>query len=148
MIQDLLASQREDEWNSILLGKENKTTLNVVLKDRLMTDAALGGPRPVKTEHNYSMLASSSPASPAIPENNQHTPNLISSSVQNQIIHTKQGNEAKTIGLQTRIDGKFNFFFLLKNSPIFSNKAFYFSNKLFNFEFFFHDFSTLNLLFF
>ncbi|XP_057341206.1 cyclic AMP response element-binding protein A isoform X2 [Microplitis mediator] len=58
---DLLIGKDED-WN--ILGVKDKT-LEVVLRDRLMTDAALGGTRPIKTEHSYSLLAYSPPASPA-----------------------------------------------------------------------------------
>lgn len=36
---------------------------SVVLRDRLMTDAALGGPKPIKAEHSYSLLVCSSPPS-------------------------------------------------------------------------------------
>ncbi|XP_054009296.1 cyclic AMP response element-binding protein A-like [Hylaeus anthracinus] len=45
-----------------------------------MTDAALGGPRPIKSEHSYSLLTSSPPPSPATPGANPHTPNSGSSS--------------------------------------------------------------------
>ncbi|CAG5075175.1 Similar to CrebA: Cyclic AMP response element-binding protein A (Drosophila melanogaster), partial [Cotesia congregata] len=57
--QDIL--NKDDDWN--LLGVKEKS-LEVVLRDRLMTDAALGGTRPIKTEHSYSLLAYSPPASP------------------------------------------------------------------------------------
>ncbi|XP_074095637.1 cyclic-AMP response element binding protein A isoform X2 [Cotesia typhae] len=57
--QDIL--NKDDDWN--LLGVKEKS-LEVVLRDRLMTDAALDGTRPIKTEHSYSLLAYSPPASP------------------------------------------------------------------------------------
>ncbi|XP_011161779.1 cyclic AMP response element-binding protein A [Solenopsis invicta] len=74
--QDILMCTREEEWGNALLRN------NVILRDRLMTDAALGGPRPpIKYEHSYSLSASSPPPSPATPGANPHTPNSGSGAV-------------------------------------------------------------------
>ncbi|XP_070163678.1 cyclic AMP response element-binding protein A isoform X2 [Polyergus mexicanus] len=67
-------STKEEEWGNSLRD-------SVVLRDRLMTDAALGGPRPIKSEHSYSLLAHSPPPSPATPGVNPHTPNSGSGAV-------------------------------------------------------------------
>ncbi|KAL6441678.1 hypothetical protein ACFW04_003656 [Cataglyphis niger] len=72
--QDVLMSTKEEEWGNNLRD-------SVVLRDRLMTDAALGGPRPIKSEHSYSLLAHSPPPSPATPGVNPHTPNSGSGAV-------------------------------------------------------------------
>ncbi|GAB1859852.1 Cyclic amp response element-binding protein a-like protein [Camponotus japonicus] len=72
--QDVLMSTKEEEWGNSLRD-------SVVLRDRLMTDAALGGPRPIKSEHSYSLLAHSPPPSPATPGVNPHTPNSGSGAV-------------------------------------------------------------------
>ncbi|XP_014469401.1 PREDICTED: cyclic AMP response element-binding protein A isoform X2 [Dinoponera quadriceps] len=77
--QDILMytkEEREEEWNNVLYVQNN----DVVLRDRLMTDAALGGPRPIKSEHSYSLRLSSPPPSPAMPGGDPHTPNSSSSS--------------------------------------------------------------------
>ena len=101
---------REEEWGNVLSLRE-KGNLNVVLRDRLMTDAALGGPRPIKSEHSYSLLACSPPPSPATRNSNQHTPNSISIegfagstciSI-NSNLHSVEHH--KTLGLRSRIDG-------------------------------------------
>lgn len=76
--QDVLMGTKEEEWGNVLCVRD-KSSLGVVLRDRLMTDAALGGPRPIKSEHSYSLLASSPPPSPATPGANPHTPNSGSS---------------------------------------------------------------------
>ncbi|XP_058798699.1 cyclic AMP response element-binding protein A [Phymastichus coffea] len=56
--QDVLMC-KEDDW---IMGLRDKSSCGgVVLRDRLMTDAALGGPKPIKNEHSYSLLASSPP---------------------------------------------------------------------------------------
>ncbi|XP_020279524.1 cyclic AMP response element-binding protein A isoform X2 [Pseudomyrmex gracilis] len=73
--QDMLLSTKDDEWGNPLCLRDS-----VVLRDRLMTDAAIGGPRPIKSEHSYSLLACSPPPSPATPGANPHTPNSGSSS--------------------------------------------------------------------
>jgi len=73
--QDILMSTKEEEWGNALCLRDS-----VVLRDRLMTDAALGGPRPIKSEHSYSLLAASPPPSPATPGANPYTPNSGSSS--------------------------------------------------------------------
>lgn len=72
--QDVLMSTKEEEWGNSLRD-------SVVLRDRLMTDAALGGPRPIKSEHSYSLLIHSPPPSPATPGINPHTPNSGSGAV-------------------------------------------------------------------
>lgn len=74
--QDTLMSTKEEEWGNALCLRNN-----VILRDRLMTDAALGGPRPIKSEHSYSLLAPSPPPSPATPGDNPHTPNSGSGAV-------------------------------------------------------------------
>ena len=76
--QDVLMGTKEEEWGNVLCVRD-KSSLGVVLRDRLMTDAALGGPRPIKSEHSYSLLTSSPPPSPATPGANPHTPNSGSS---------------------------------------------------------------------
>lgn len=61
-----MSCNKEDEWNSFLnLRDFPSEKFNVVLRDRLMTDAALGNsntdrPKPIKTEHSYSLLNCSS----------------------------------------------------------------------------------------
>ncbi|XP_026824527.1 cyclic AMP response element-binding protein A isoform X1 [Ooceraea biroi] len=75
LCQDVLMGTKEEEWGNVLCLRDS-----VVLRDRLMTDAALGGPRPIKSEHSYSLLAPSPPPSPATPGVNPHTPNSDSSS--------------------------------------------------------------------
>ncbi|XP_032677853.1 cyclic AMP response element-binding protein A isoform X3 [Odontomachus brunneus] len=73
--QDILMNTKEEEW-SVQCIQDN----NVILRDRLMTDAALGGPRPIKSEHSYSLnLTSSPPPSPTMPGGSPHTPNADSS---------------------------------------------------------------------
>ncbi|OXU21230.1 hypothetical protein TSAR_003660 [Trichomalopsis sarcophagae] len=56
---------KDDDWScsigSASLRDCKQTSFGVVLRDRLMTDAALGGPKPIKSEHSYSMLACSPP---------------------------------------------------------------------------------------
>lgn len=71
--QDVLMT-KEDDWGVLYLRD------SVVLRDRLMTDAAVGGPRPIKSEHSYSLLAASPPPSPDTPGDNPYTPNSGSSS--------------------------------------------------------------------
>ncbi|XP_066591445.1 cyclic AMP response element-binding protein A-like [Prorops nasuta] len=82
--QDVLMATREEEWSNVLFLRD-KSSNGVVLRDRLMTDAALGGPKPIKTEHNYSLLTCSAPLSPATPTGNPHTPNSSGSSVENVV---------------------------------------------------------------
>lgn len=108
---------KEEEWGNVLWLKD-KSSLGVVLRDRLMTDAALGGPRPIKSEHSYSLSATSPPGSPpATPtENNQHLPNSDSlSAVDNPevdvISHANSNccNEVrrlKPMDVSNKIDGK------------------------------------------
>ncbi|TGZ52064.1 Cyclic AMP response element-binding protein A [Temnothorax longispinosus] len=74
--QDILMNTKEEEWGNAVCLRNN-----VILRDRLMTDAALGGPRPIKSEHSYSLLAPSPPPSPATPGDNPHTPNSCSGAV-------------------------------------------------------------------
>lgn len=76
--QDVSLGSKEEEWGNVLCVRD-KSSLGVVLRDRLMTDAALGGPRLIKSEHSYSLLASSPPPSPVTPGANPHTPNSGSS---------------------------------------------------------------------
>ncbi|KAJ8675965.1 hypothetical protein QAD02_011751 [Eretmocerus hayati] len=52
---DALMGCKDDDWSGC---KQSNSGFGVVLRDRLMTDAALGGPKPIKSEHSYSMLAS------------------------------------------------------------------------------------------
>ncbi|XP_011501931.1 PREDICTED: cyclic AMP response element-binding protein A isoform X2 [Ceratosolen solmsi marchali] len=64
--QDVLMScgTKEDDWGvggGVSLRDCRQTSFGVVLRDRLMTDAALGGPKPIKSEHSYSLLACSPP---------------------------------------------------------------------------------------
>nr|KAF7429282.1 hypothetical protein H0235_005680 [Vespula pensylvanica] len=101
--QEVSMTSREEEWGNVLCLRD-KSSLSVVLRDRLMTDAALGGPRPIKSEHSYSLLASSPPPSPATPGTNPCTPknsvpststagtmavNTISSIDSNNLDHSK-----------------------------------------------------------
>lgn len=79
--QDVLMSTKEEDWGNGLRD-------SVVLRDRLMTDAALGGPRPIKSEHSYSLLAHSPPPSPATPGVNPHTPNSCSGAVDSSTSNT------------------------------------------------------------
>ncbi|XP_051155600.1 cyclic AMP response element-binding protein A [Leptopilina boulardi] len=80
---DVLMNMREDEWG--VLCSKDKTSMSVVLRDRLMTDAALGGSKPIKTEHSYSLLACSPPPSPsespsdANHHHHHHTPHSLDS---------------------------------------------------------------------
>ncbi|KZC07964.1 Cyclic AMP response element-binding protein A [Dufourea novaeangliae] len=77
-----------------------------------MTDAALGGPRPIKSEHSYSLLASSPPPSPATPGANPHTPNSGSSadtvaaslSNTNSSIDPNNLDHHKSLDIRSRID--------------------------------------------
>ncbi|KAK0084931.1 hypothetical protein PV325_006133 [Microctonus aethiopoides] len=101
--QDFLLSNKDDDWGNALLSVKDKTTLGVVLTDRLMTDAALRGPRPIKSEHSYSLSAYSPPASPATPGDNPHTPNSGSMSMRNSEIIDGVISH-KTLGLRTKID--------------------------------------------
>ncbi|XP_043468756.1 cyclic AMP response element-binding protein A [Leptopilina heterotoma] len=75
---DALMGMREDEWG--VLCSKDRTSMGVVLRDRLMTDAALGGSKPIKTEHSYSLLACSPPPSPESPSDvSPHTPHSLDS---------------------------------------------------------------------
>ncbi|XP_012537577.1 cyclic AMP response element-binding protein A isoform X2 [Monomorium pharaonis] len=74
---------REEEWGNALCLRNN-----VILRDRLMTDAALGGPRPIKSEHSYSLSVASPPPSPATPGANPHTPNSDSGAVSSITVTT------------------------------------------------------------
>lgn len=111
--QDILMSTKEEEWNNVLYAQN----CDVVLRDRLMTDAALGGPRPIKSEHSYSLLVSSPPPSPATPGGNPHTPNSGSSSGTADSTATSTAasidfahldHKAHEL-LRSRIDGKITF---------------------------------------
>ncbi|XP_043267287.1 cyclic AMP response element-binding protein A [Venturia canescens] len=109
--QDVLMATREEEWGNVLCLRE-KGTLGVVLRDRLMTDAALGGTRPIKSEHSYSLLACSPPASPAATESSRHTPHSVSiegftgSTCSSGTINPASGmaEHHKSLGLRSRID--------------------------------------------
>lgn len=111
--QDVLMGAKEEEWGNAL-NVRDKSSLGVVLRDRLMTDAALGGPRPIKSEHNYSLLASSPPPSPATPGANPHTPNSGSSadrvgaslSTTSSSIDSTNLDHHKSLDIRSRIDGK------------------------------------------
>ena len=98
---------KEEEWGNHGLTVRDKSSQGVVLRDRLMTDAALGGPRPIKSEHNYSLLTSSPPPS--------HTPNSgssadrvgasLSANSSNSIDSTNMDHH-KSLDIRSRIDGK------------------------------------------
>lgn len=114
--QDVLMATREEEWGNVLCLREKGTSIGVVLRDRLMTDAALGGPRPIKSEHSYSLLACSPPASPATPGADPHTPNSESiegftgtTCASGSINVTGNSVEHhKNLGLRSRMDGEFD----------------------------------------
>lgn len=91
-------STKEEEWGSVLCLRDS-----VVLRDRLMTDAALGGPRPIKSEHSYSLLASSPPASPATPGANPHTPNSTSPT---EAVDSTTANVGSTIDFAANLNHK------------------------------------------
>ncbi|XP_076249162.1 cyclic-AMP response element binding protein A isoform X2 [Calliopsis andreniformis] len=109
--QDVLMGTKEEEWGNVLCVRD-KSSLGVVLRDRLMTDAALGGPRPIKSEHSYSLLTSSPPPSPATPGANPHTPNSGSSaetvdaplSNTNSSIDPNNLDHHKSLDIRSRID--------------------------------------------
>lgn len=114
--QDVLMSTKEEEWGSL--------RDSVVLRDRLMTDAALGGPRPIKSEHSYSLLAHSPPPSPATPGVNPHTPNSGSGAVGSSTSSTSSSIDFANLDQKSldirRIDGKMipcnlNFFLSLND---------------------------------
>lgn len=102
-------STKEEEWGNVLCLRDS-----VVLRDRLMTDAALGGPRPIKSEHSYSLLAPSPPPSPATPGANPHTPNSDSSSgaVGSTVANSSSSSmdfanlDHKSLDIRGRMDGK------------------------------------------
>jgi hypothetical protein len=104
--QDILMCTREEEWGNALLRN------NVILRDRLMTDAALGGPRPpIKYEHSYSLSASSPPPSPATPGANPHTPNSGSGAVGFATATASSSIDFanldhRSLDIRDRIDGK------------------------------------------
>ena len=103
----MLMNTREDEWG--VLCPRDKTSMSVVLRDRLMTDAALGGPKPIKTEHSYSLLACSPPPSPTIPGANSHTPNSPTSAGSTTVLSCSSDaptQSHKTMELRSRIDGE------------------------------------------
>ncbi|XP_076624768.1 cyclic-AMP response element binding protein A isoform X1 [Colletes latitarsis] len=109
--QDVLMGTKEEEWGNVLSVRD-KSSLGVVLRDRLMTDAALGGPRPIKSEHSYSLLTSSPPPSPATPGANPHTPNSGSSadtvgaslSNNSSSINSNNMDHHKSLDIRSRID--------------------------------------------
>ncbi|XP_012279781.1 cyclic AMP response element-binding protein A [Orussus abietinus] len=103
--QDVLMATREEEWGNVLCLRD-KTTLGVVLRDRLMTDAALGGPRPIKSEHSYSLLTSSPPPSPATPGANPPTPNSTSGGTCTGSAEPIEDriSQHRTLDLRSRID--------------------------------------------
>lgn len=113
---DVLMSMREDEWG--VLCSKDKTSMSVVLRDRLMTDAALGGSKPIKTEHSYSLLACSPPPSPESPSDaNPHTPHSLDSpnsaisAGSTTVISCSSDTSVqthKTMELRSRIHGKDN----------------------------------------
>lgn len=99
-------STKEEEWSNALCQRNN-----VILRDRLMTDAALGGPRPIKSEHSYSLLTPSPPPSPATPGANPHTPNSGSGAVGSTTVTTSSSIDFanldhKSLDIRDRIDGK------------------------------------------
>lgn len=101
--QDVLMSTKEEDWGNAFRD-------SVVLRDRLMTDAALGGPRPIKSEHSYSLLAHSPPPSPATPGVNPHTPNSCSGAVDSSTSNTSSSIDFANLDQKSldirRIDGK------------------------------------------
>ncbi|XP_012255311.2 cyclic AMP response element-binding protein A-like isoform X1 [Athalia rosae] len=106
MVHDVPMTTRDEDWGSASCsGARDKTTPGVVLRDRLMTDAALGGPRPIKSEHSYSLLASSPPASPAIPSGNDtpDTPNE-NPAARKSAAATPHINGHQVLVLRNRID--------------------------------------------
>lgn len=108
MGNDVQITVRDEDWGTTAVSTREKTTPCVVLRDRLMTDAALGGPRPIKSEHSYSLLASSPPASPAIPENGSTaTPRTLDSAVKTSQESTTLINGQQVLVLRNRIDGEF-----------------------------------------
>ncbi|KAG5326349.1 CREBA protein, partial [Acromyrmex heyeri] len=101
---DILLNTKEEEWSNVLNFRHN-----VILRDRLMTDAALGGPRPIKSEHSYSLLTSSPPPSPATPGANPHTPNSGSGAVGSTAMTTNSSIDFvnldhKSLDIRDRID--------------------------------------------
>lgn len=99
----LMMNCRDEEWG--VLSPKDKT--GVVLRDRLMTDAAIGGPKPIKTEHSYSLLACSPPPSPATPGANPHIPNSDTSAGSTTIISCSSDapvQSHKPMELRSRID--------------------------------------------
>ncbi|XP_011700277.1 PREDICTED: cyclic AMP response element-binding protein A [Wasmannia auropunctata] len=103
--QDILLCTKEEEWGNALSFRHN-----VILRDRLMTDAALGGPRPIKSEHSYSLLAPSPPPSPATPGAiNPHTPNSGSGAVGSTTVITSSSIDFanldhKSLDIRDRMD--------------------------------------------
>ena len=103
----MLMNTREDEWG--ILSSRDKMSMSVVLRDRLMTDAALGGPKPIKTEHSYSLLACSPPQSPDTPDADPHTPIPTISAGSTTVITCSSEvpvQNHKNMEFRSRIDGK------------------------------------------
>lgn len=103
--QDWLISYKDDEWGNILNNKADKTS-RVVLRDRLMTDAAIDGPRPIKTEHSYSLSAYSPPASPqpTVEKPQIRIPGPVSAG--NASATSNATDSHQKLGLGTKIDGR------------------------------------------
>lgn len=104
MGHDVSMNTRDEDWGSSSSCARDKTPC-VVLRDRLMTDAALGGPRPIKSEHSYSLLASSPPQSPAITANDTTDTTRDRSTVKN-VANSSLINGHQVLVLRNRIDGE------------------------------------------
>lgn len=103
---------KDEDWGSIP-GMRNKSPVSVVIRDRLMTDAALGGPKPIKTEHSYSLLASSPPRSPDTPNVITNVSNNDPSGCQDAVISSSSQEVSRNIQLsRARMTGNsiFHYF--------------------------------------
>ncbi|KAL6265613.1 hypothetical protein P5V15_002407 [Pogonomyrmex californicus] len=101
---DVLMNTKEEDWGNVVCQRDS-----VILRDRLMTDAALGGPRPIKSEHSYSLLVPSPPPSPTTPEDNPHIPNSCSGAVGSTVVTTSSSIDFanldhKSLDMRSRID--------------------------------------------
>ncbi|XP_063993432.1 cyclic AMP response element-binding protein A-like isoform X2 [Diachasmimorpha longicaudata] len=100
---EILSMTKEDDWTNVLSSREK--SLGVVLRDRLMTDAALGGFRPIKSDHSYSLLTNSPPATPVQPGSPFHISNSDATLIHNNSRHHGVIHEGhKVITLRARMD--------------------------------------------
>ncbi|XP_011311150.1 cyclic AMP response element-binding protein A-like [Fopius arisanus] len=88
---DVSSISKEDECCHML--NMSYKSVGVVLRDRLMTDAALGGVRPIKFDHSYSLLTESPDFGTVIIDNNDKYQDIIS-------------KEHQAITRATRIEGE------------------------------------------